>query len=593
MMNPALIERLQAVDRQAESMGRGEKSAYLKQQAAELGMSLATLYRKLEAVAVKPERKRRSDAGKSELSLDEAKLISAVLMEAMRRNGKRLMAVRQAVEMLRANGKIEAARIDEETGEVMPLSESTITRALREYKLHPDQLLQPDPVSRMKSEHPNHCWQIDPSLCVLYYLPRHGKDTGLRVMKEEEFYKNKPKNVVKIEQDRVWRYTGTDHASGTIAVQYYFGGETSANLCDFFIYMMQAKADTLKDPFRGVPRMVMLDPGSANTSAAFKNLCKSLDVHVQINKPGNPRAKGQVEKANDIVETAFESGLRFTEIHDIDQLNRLAEHWMRYYNGTQKHSRHGMTRYQAWNKIKAEQLILPPPADYCRELAISTAKEAKVSPDLEIRFGGRVYSVKDIKGVLVGQKLMVAKNPWETDGARVATFDADGNETWVAVPEVVFDEMGFRADAAVIGAEYNAHGDTAAQQHAKELDKLAMGAETLDEAAAKRKGKTVPFGGEIDPYKHQEDTLATRNTLYIEKSGQQMAYNRMEVAEQVLSKVEVAKLLKPRVEAAGGDWKQAVALITKQYPDGVVASQLEAVFNQLKTAGRLKLHKTG
>ena len=592
-MNPALIERLQAVDRQAENMGRGERSAYLKQQAAELGMSLATLYRKLEAVAVKPERKRRSDAGKSELSLEEAKLISAVLMEAMRRNGKRLMAVRQAVEMLRANGKIEAARIDEETGEVMPLSESTITRALREYKLHPDQLLQPDPVSRMKSEHPNHCWQIDPSLCVLYYLPRHGKDTGLRVMKEEEFYKNKPKNVVKIEQDRVWRYTGTDHASGTIAVQYYFGGETSANLCDFFIYMMQAKQDTLKDPFRGVPRIVMLDPGSANTSAAFKNLCKSLDVHVQINKPGNPRAKGQVEKANDIVETAFESGLRFTEIHDIDQLNRLAEHWMRYYNGTQKHSRHGMTRYQAWNKIKAEQLILPPPADYCRELAISTAKEAKVSPDLEIRFGGRVYSVKDIKGVLVGQKLMVAKNPWETDGARVATFDADGNETWVAVPEVVFDEMGFRADAAVIGAEYNAHGDTAAQQHAKELDKLAMGAETLDEAAAKRKGKTVPFGGEIDPYKHQEDTLATRNTLYIEKSGQQMAYNRMEVAEQVLSKVEVAKLLKPRVEAAGGDWKQAVALITKQYPDGVVASQLEAVFNQLKTAGRLKLHKTG
>ncbi len=592
-MNPALIERLQAVDRQAESMGRGEKSVYLKQQAAELGMSLATLYRKLEAVAVKPERKRRSDAGKSELSLDEAKLISAVLMEAMRRNGKRLMAVRQAVEMLRANGKIEAARIDEETGEVMPLSESTITRALREYKLHPDQLLQPDPVSRMKSEHPNHCWQIDPSLCVLYYLPRHGKDTGLRVMKEEEFYKNKPKNVVKIEQDRVWRYTGTDHASGTIAVQYYFGGETSANLCDFFIYMMQAKADTLKDPFRGVPRMVMLDPGSANTSAAFKNLCKSLDVHVQINKPGNPRAKGQVEKANDIVETAFESGLRFTEIHDIDQLNRLAEHWMRYYNGTQKHSRHGMTRYQAWNKIKAEQLILPPPADYCRELAISAAKEAKVSADEEIQFGGRFYSVKAITGILVGQKVLVAKNPWEKNGARVATFDADGNETWVAVPEVVFDEMGFRADAAVIGVEYKAPSHTEAQQHKKELDKLAMGAETLDEAAAKRKGKAVPFGGEIDPYKHQEDTLATRNTLYIEKSGQQMAYNRMEVAEQVLSKVEVAKLLKPRVEAAGGDWKQAVALITKQYPDGVVASQLEAVFNQLKTAGRLKLHKTG
>ena len=592
-MNPAMIERLKAVENQAEAMGRGARSAYLKQQAQELGISLATLYRKLEAVSVKPTRKRRSDAGKTELKPEEAKLISAVLVEAMRRNGKRLMSVRQAVEMLRANGKIEAARIDGETGEVIPLSENTITRALREYKLHPDQLLQPEPVSRMKSEHPNHCWQIDPSLCGLYYLPRQGKDTGLRVMKEEEFYKNKPKNVVKIENDRVWRYTGTDHASGTISVRYYFGGETSANLCDFFIYMMQAKKDIGKDPFRGVPRMVMLDPGSANTSAAFKNLCKSLDVHVQINKPGNPRAKGQVEKANDIVETAFESGLRFTEVHDINQLNALSERWMRYYNGTQKHSRHGMTRYQAWNKIKPEQLILPPPAEYCRELAVSAPKEAKVSADLEIRFGGRVYSVTGIKGILVGQKVLVGKNPWEANGARVATYDAEGNEVWVSVPEVVFDEMGFRADAAVIGAEYKAPADTDAQQHRKELDKLAMGAETLEAAAAKRKGKAVPFGGEIDPYKHQEDTLAARNTLFMPKQGQQMAYNRMEVSEQVLSKVEIAKRLKPRVEADGGDWKQAVLVILKHYPEGVTEGRLEEAFERIRTRCRLKLLKTG
>lgn len=116
-MNPAMIERLKAVENQAEAMGRGARSAYLKQQAQELGISLATLYRKLEAVSIKPTRKRRSDAGKTELKPEEAKLISAVLVEAMRRNGKRLMSVRQAVEMLRANGKIEAARIDGETGE--------------------------------------------------------------------------------------------------------------------------------------------------------------------------------------------------------------------------------------------------------------------------------------------------------------------------------------------------------------------------------------------------------------------------------------------------------------------------------------------
>ena len=590
-MNPALTEQLAAVAAHAATLGHGSKAEYLQTRAEEMGMSLQTLYRKLKTVVVMPPRKRRVDAGSTELSLADAQLISATVMEAMRRNGKRLMTVAQAAQILRANGKIDACRIDEATGEVIPLSESTLTRALREYKLHPDQLLQPAPVSRMRSEHPNHCWQIDPSLCVLYYLPRQGDDTGLRMMRQEEFYKNKPRNVVKIENDRVWRYTGTDHTSGAVMARYYFGGETSANLCDFFIYMMSTKADVHKDPLRGVPRMVMLDPGSANTSAAFKNLCKALDVHVQINKPGNPRAKGQVEKGNDIVETAFESGLRFIAVVDIDKLNALAERWMRYYNGTQIHSRHGMTRYQAWNRIKAEQLVLPPPAEYCRELALSAAKEAKVTPDLEIRFGGGYYSVKEIKGVLVGQKLLVAKNPWEVNGVRVATYDSEGNEIWQAVAQVDFDEMGFRADAALIGAEYKAPAETIAQQQAKALNKLAMQADTLAEADAKRKGKALPFGGEIDPYKHLEDTLAARNTLYIERSGQQMDYNKMEVAEQVLSKVEVAKLLKPRIEAAGGNWPEAVKTLQRLYPTGVVAGELEAVFERLKTSGSLKLVK--
>ncbi|MGN6825730.1 hypothetical protein [Neisseria sp. P0019.S002] len=41
-----------------------------------------------------------------------------------------------------------------------------------------------------------------------------------------------------------------------------------------------------------------------------------------------------------------------------------------------------MTRYQAWKKIKPEQLILQPPAAHCRELTLSAPKEAKVSADL-------------------------------------------------------------------------------------------------------------------------------------------------------------------------------------------------------------------
>ena len=144
-MNPAMIERLKAVENQAEAMGRGARSAYLKQQAQELGISLATLYRKLEAVSVKPTRKRRSDAGKTELKPEEAKLISAVLVEAMRRNGKRLMSVRQAVEMLRANGKIEAARIDGETGEVIPFLKTPLPGLYGNTSCIPTSFCSPNP----------------------------------------------------------------------------------------------------------------------------------------------------------------------------------------------------------------------------------------------------------------------------------------------------------------------------------------------------------------------------------------------------------------------------------------------------------------
>lgn len=575
--NPALIERLSEIAKTCESLGRGEKSVYLAQKAQELDMSVSTLYRKLEKVAIKPVRKARSDKGVMNLTLDEARLISSVVMEGMRKNGKRIMTVERAVTMLRANEMITAC---DETGN--PLSVNTIVRSLKAYNLHPDQLNEPTPVVSLKSLHPNHLWQIDPSLCVLYYLPRTGKDTGLRVASHDEFYKNKPANVVKIINDRVWRYVGTDHTSGAVYCHYYFGGETSANLCDFFIRMMSPKADTHKDPIRGVPKMVMLDPGSANTSSAFKTLCQALEVQVQINTPGNPRAKGQVEKANDIVETQFESGLKFVSVDSIETLNALCDKWLRYFNSQLIHSRHGMTRYQAWNKIGSDELIIAPPAEYCKSLALSVPKEAKVTPELEIRYKGKVYDVSALP-VLVGQKVLVAQNPWQVGGARVCVPSEMGDD-WCEVPEVVFDEMGFRESAVIVGQGYKAHSDTPAQANTKELEKLIMGVDALEQAEAKRKGKALPFDGQLDPYKHHDTVLADDNRLYMPRKGQTLDKHEQKVQaiyEPTLSKVEIAKQLKPKVERMGGDWTKAVKVLVERYPNGIVASQIDAVFDEL------------
>ncbi|MFM2520608.1 integrase, partial [Escherichia coli] len=109
---------------------------------------------------------------------------------------------------------ISAGRTDETTGEFFPLSEDAISRALRNYGLHPEQLDAPAPHTEVASLHPNHVWQIDASLCTLYYLSNGHK--GLQVMDSAKFYKNKPANLARIASDRVWSYEITDHASGWI-----------------------------------------------------------------------------------------------------------------------------------------------------------------------------------------------------------------------------------------------------------------------------------------------------------------------------------------------------------------------------------------
>ena len=592
-MNAVLNERLNAIATQLGKLPHGGKTPFLQAEAEKLGMSVAKLYKELERVMVKPQRKRRADAGKTALELKDAQMISAVLMETMRKNGKRLMTVERAVEMLIANKEIDPVRIDKETGEVFTLSNSTIIRALKLYKLHPDQLLQPAPVTSMQSLHPNHVWQIDASLCVLFYLPVSGKDTGLRMMNADEFYKNKPKNVVKIEQDRVWRYVVTDHCSGCLFVWYVFGGENSENLCETFIQAMQPKAERLQDPFCGVPVNVMLDPGSANTGHGFKSLSKQLGVNVIINKVGNPRAKGQVENGNNLVETQFESGLRMVRISSIEQLQGLANRWMRYFNGQKIHSRHGMSRYKAWQKIMPEQLIIPPPTEYCRELVLSKPEERKVNADLSIDFGGRKYDVSGVPFVLVGEKITVSKNPWKQFSVQVQRWDENGQETWLEVPEIVVNEFGFRQDAAVIGEEYKAHADTPAQTNAKELDKLAMGADTLEQAEQNRKAKALPFGGRIDPFAHQEQVLAKDKVGYMPKRGKQMDYNKMDVQAAMLNKVELAKLLRARVLEQGFDWALAMERLQAEYPEGAPESNLDLVFERITRPKLTLLMKTG
>lgn len=574
-MSAVLTERLVAIALAARQAGHGGKGAIYDAACRELGMSRATLARKIKKIAVMAPRKRRSDAGQSALTLDEAKLISAALMETTRKNDKRLYSIKDAVTMLRANNAIRAEFLDTETGELRPLSESTIRRALRMYGLHPDQLLAPAPVTELASRHPNHVWQIDASLCTLYYLGNGAK--GLQGMEGQVYYKNKPGNLERVSANRVWRYVVTDHASGWVYVEYVLGAESGENLCSVFINAMQERGGA--DMMHGCPVMIVTDPGAAMTGALFRNLCRALGISLVINAVGNARAKGQVENANNLVETKFEPGLKLRPVASLDELNTLAKAWRENFNATEIHRRHGQSRSQVWMTIRADQLIKAPSVEVCRELAVAEPESRKVSPKLTVSFHGREYDVSTVPGVMVGEKVMVTRNPWRDDAAQVVLVGEDGRDVFHVVHEVFKDELGFSEKAAVFGESYKRHADTPAQTALKDIEQLVTGTDSQAAAEAARKAKSLPFGGQLDPYKHIDDaTLPT----YLPRRGTAHDLVAPKVELPPLSHVDAAKQIKPRVESAGGEWTaDRFRWLQQRYPAGVPQDQLDTIVAEL------------
>lgn len=578
---PALItDILMDITLATRALGHGDKTRYIREQAEKLGVSYATLYRKLKAFGTTAKRKRRTDAGSITVSRDDAQMVSAVLMESMRRNNKRLMSLQQAMEILIANGKIAAGTVDEATGEVVRTSASTMARALRHYKLHPDQLLQPAPVTELASLHPNHVWQLDASLCVLYYLRREA-DThaGLQVMDHTEFYKNKPRNLSRIEHERVWRYAFTDHTSGAFYVEYVLGAESGQNLTQCFVNAIQAPgAHNGNSVMHGVPWLVMMDPGSANTGAVFRNLAGSLSIELIVNRVGNARAKGQVEKTHDIIERNFESGLKFSAVHNLDELNAQAWRWMRAYNGARAHSRHGHTRYAAWMTISAEQLRLAPGIEVCRELANTAAETRKVSSRLTIGWRNDDYDVSGVPGVIVGDTVTFVRNPWRPDAVQVLWTNADGREVYHVAEKIARDDMGFAVGAPVIGESYKRHADTPAQANIKANELLATSTTTQAEAEARRRARALPFGGEIDPYKPITDTVLPS---YLPRRGTQIDVpSPLQVELRPHSHIEAMRWLAGRLRRATKPEENA--RVRGRWPDGVPEAELETMLAWLR-----------
>lgn len=594
-LTPERIMALKAAQESLRAAPHGAKGEAAAAQARLLGCDVKTLYRQLDEAGMAGQRKRRSDAGQLSVSRSEAMTLMALKTTAQRANGKDNLAIGNAASLARANGLAALGRLDKSSGELVPVSDATLARALRHYSLDLKTLRQPAPHRGAKSLHPNHVWQIDASVCVLYYLD----DAGLGVMEHDEFYKNKPENFRKKAKAMVIRYVCTDHYTGTVHFRYYLGVESGEMLCEFFIDCIQPKGHE-KEPFQGVPMMVVLDPGSANKGALFQNLCRLLGVKVIVHRPKNPRAKGSVEKHNDLIERGFESTLIGLSVGSLEQLNEQASVWRRYFNGVRRHSRHGHTRYGFWQTIRQEQLRLAPPPDLCRALMTGRTASREVRGDLTVSFNGAQYAVREVPHLNIGQKVMVAPSPYRDDAILLIEQDEHRRDVHWVCPRVALDDAGFRDDAPVWGEAIKALPDTPAVRDMKAIERLAYGVEgKLEVDAARRKRKAV-FGG-LDITGHLDAATPAR---YMPRRG-----TNMEIASPLASgnadsltapaavTVETLRLnpvqLASRLhQAMPGEWRaEHYPRLLAWYPEGAMESELAGIvdrFRELDAPPRLQ-----
>lgn len=572
MSTPSIAETdyLRGIADELRNAKHGQKEPIIERAYKYLAISRPELYRRLETVGYTSGRKTRSDKGNTIVSDAAAEFVGGAVTASRSKLGKKRLPATVALEIAIANG-------------IAPqVSASTMSRAMKQKFCHPEQLALPTPHIQQRSLHPNHVWQVDASICVVFYLQK----SGMCVMDERQFYKNKPGNIAKIEKERVVRYVIADHTSGSFYHQYMWGSENTENLTNFFLDAIQLRS--LKEPMHGVPFILFADQGSANTAGLFKNLLERLQVQFIAHATNNSRAKGTVEQCQNLIETQYEGTLAFKHINNIDELNADATQWRIFFNDNHVHSRTKVTRNQAWLRITPQQLRKAPALELCRELVSTMPVTRIVNDGLRVKhtikaYGEHFYKVGHIDGIYIGATVSVVVNPYRAPDIDVIYEDRLGNPVVYTCQPDQLDMYGFDDYSPVIGQAMQGAVLTEVDNARNRIMKKAYNADTIAAVDKAIKKRTPAYDGQIDPNAH-----ITRHAVVemVPRAGELLHTPTIRQRELPPLSVEDAAL--EIVGLVGDLWTaDYFRALKNQYPDGnvppeAVRSFADNILNQGK-----------
>ena len=557
----------------------GERGRIVARLAETLNRSLNTTYQYLKKYGgwesgKKPRR------GKGKTCVPEAlcRKIAGLVICGDRANGKRPMCIKDAVKRWEANGEGIA---DPETGEITMPSVETISRAMRRYGCHPDQLRVASPSVRMRTEYPNRLWQADASVCVLYRIRGTG---NIGLMKEESYNEKKPENLIKIRNTRIVRYIVVDHCSGNFYLRYeQAAGEDAKGFLDTLIDAMTDRGP--QDVMHGVPEIRYTDPGPGPASSLVTGFCGQMEITPAQHVPGRARATGSVEKCQDIVECKFESRLRFLEVPDVAQLQALADRWRRHFCATAIHTRTKKTRNDVWLSIPAEKLRTVE-ADVMHSIAAwgevrcQVKDDFTISADTRTHYGVRRYDLRELgyHGLQVRDSVSVRLNPYKAPSIIVVIEKPDGEKFSFEVPPMQFDGAGFDLSAPAFGEGFKAMPKTRAEKTLETIKKEAYGVQSVEEAEKMRRAGKPAYAG-IDIMADIKEA-----PIYLKKAGTPLQVEEQRADVPPMKRLSFALMMRrdhPDVWRDDNTDECAEWLRTR-YPDTVPGNEIEAVIERMR-----------
>ena len=582
MINNSLFEPY--AERMAAAKKGAERKAIVNEMRQRFAFSINKAYKVLEECGWESGRKKRKDAGSTSVDPKTLETIAAMTKHGIRKNGKATMPVNVAASVAVINGMDPG------------VSDSRVRQLLRERELAIKSLKKASPHSRLRSLHPNHVHFVDPSLSLLYFTPNKQ-----HLLRDDEVYKNKPFLEGK-ENLKCWRYVLTDHYSASICVRYYeASGEKPENLYEFLLYAWGQKENPAY-MFHGLPDFLGWDRGSANTSKAITNALKALRVKTEAHAVGKPRAKGQVEGANNIVETHFECLLKLEEVHSLAELNDAVERWCAAYNANEipaldtRLHRAGQcigVRTMIWQRIKENELRELPDADICRQLLTTEPEKRKVAGDLTIRVRhpkvkrSLVYSVADLPEIITGMNVFVQPVLVDAEPLVIVRYSHNREELSFEVKPIEYDAVGLDINAAVFGEEYKARKDTRREKNIKTLAVISgEGEKGIVPFASVTNGQGLKTHSLIqsapNPFVKQrtgDQITVLQSGIPLSDTGVTQKAETIRVHEILISATEMAKRVKPELGYVPDGF---IERLKAAYPEGVPSNLLDDLVNEYK-----------